>query len=287
VLRVQLFQPLGGYRVLKSCEKQPLQRKYKLWAWTMGLPRSAFDALFTVAWWDNEAVATDYILFRMSRSHATDIFLDKIGLSSESEAAGVHCALWNNFLVQPGESFMVCDAGGGTIVGYTSRLVSPWNTINKVSQDTAVFRMGAEAQISNRSCYFGGGCGSQFLDVQFRLYLEQWHQARNIRLNGSNLAHYMHTFTNTVKILFTGENDAEEFLFDCYDMSDYRKSDHDQGDRSFSLLIDQLTALIDIPGDGLLNGQLVVTTGVLRERVFDPIINRVCFMNEAHCAWVH
>lgn len=85
--------------------------------------------------------------------------------------------------------------------------------------------MGVETQISHQSSASGGSCGSQFLDVGFRRYLEQWHKDRKIPLSGTNLAHYMLAFTNTVKILFTGgEDDAEEFAFDSFDVSDYRKS---------------------------------------------------------------
>jgi len=162
---------------------------------------------------------------------------DRLHIISEPEAAAVHCALWRNLQLKPNQSFMVCDAGGGTI-------------------DTAIYKvLGNVSQIAERCASSGASCGSHFLDIRFRNYLEEWHRARHIRLSEMNLAHYMHSFTYSQKLTFAGGQDVVEFHFECYDPSDY--------------------AHAHLRHDEFFNGQLILSGRVLRERVFDPVVNDV------------
>jgi hypothetical protein len=82
-------------------------------------------------------------------------------------------------------------------------------------------------QIAERCASSGASCGSQFLDLNFRKHLEQWHTDRGIRLSQINLESYMHSFTYTQKIAFTGHVGPDEsvLFFECYDTSDYGEID--------------------------------------------------------------
>ncbi|KAF9511524.1 hypothetical protein BS47DRAFT_1383408 [Hydnum rufescens UP504] len=168
---------------------------------------------------------------------------DRLHIISEPEAGAVYCGLWKDLNLKPNQSFMVCDAGDGSI-------------------DTAIYQVLENlTQIAERWASSDASCGSHFLDLNFHAYLEEWHRIRNIRLSEKNLMHYMHAFTYSEKLVFTGKQDGKDLLFECFDVSDY---DH--------------TYLSD---DEFFNGQLVVTVSDLRERVFDPIVNEILHLLEA------
>ncbi|KAF9514266.1 hypothetical protein BS47DRAFT_1361793 [Hydnum rufescens UP504] len=107
-------------------------------------------------------VGIDYISYRFS-------------VLSEPEAGAVHCVLWKDLRLTPGQSFMVCNAGGGNI-----------------------------------------------------------------------------------KLGFNGKQEARDLHFECFDPNVPALSDHE-----------------------FLNGQLVLPVNDLRERVFDPVINKVLGVLEA------
>ncbi|KAF9511526.1 hypothetical protein BS47DRAFT_1346691 [Hydnum rufescens UP504] len=152
---------------------------------------------------------------------------DRLHIISEPEAGAVHCVLWKDLGLKPNQSFMVCDAGGGTIDTAIYQIFREWNV----------------TQIAERCASSGASCGSHFLDINFRAYLEQWHQTRNIPLSSENLARYMHAFTYTQKL-------GRHLYFECFDVSDYYNT--------------------DLSDDEFFNGQLVVPVSDLQERVFDP-----------------
>ncbi|KAF9514263.1 hypothetical protein BS47DRAFT_1392542 [Hydnum rufescens UP504] len=159
---------------------------------------------------------------------------DRLHIISEPEAGAVHCLLWKDLNLKPGQSFMVCNAGGGSI-------------------DTAIYRLlGDVTQIEEQSAASGASCGSHFLDIYFRVYLEEWHRTRNILLSEMNLTRYMHAFTYSQKLQFSGESDVKDLYFECFDPSDY-----------------------------IFNGQLVVPVNDLKERVFDPVVDKVLGVLEA------
>ncbi|KAF9505320.1 hypothetical protein BS47DRAFT_558685 [Hydnum rufescens UP504] len=159
---------------------------------------------------------------------------DRLHIIAEPEAAAVHCALWNNPYLKSDQVFMVCDAGGGTI-------------------DTAIFKfLGSLHEIAEICASSGSSCGSHFLDLAFRDYLENWHHHRNIPLSDTNLSHYMHSFTYSQKLQYSGEEeDANYFFFECYDTSFYPH-----------------------PSE-LTDGQFVIRGDILRKQIFDPVITRV------------
>jgi hypothetical protein len=97
-------------------------------------------------------------------------------------------------------------------------------------QDTAIYQiLGNVTQIAERCASSGASCGSHFLDIYFRAYLEEWHRTRNIPLSERNIARYMHAFTYTQKLGFNGKQDVRDLYFECYDVADYCKSDHVTG----------------------------------------------------------
>ncbi|KAF9503719.1 hypothetical protein BS47DRAFT_1402134 [Hydnum rufescens UP504] len=168
---------------------------------------------------------------------------DRLHIISEPEAGAVHCLLWKDLNLKPGQSFMVCNAGGGSI-------------------DTAIYRLlGDVTQIEEQSASSGASCGSHFLDIYFRVYLEEWHRTRNILLSEMNLTRYMHAFTYSQKLQL-------------------------QENRTHWICVAQPSATfsIDIPAlsdDEFFNGQLVVPVNDLKERVFDPVVDKVLGVLEA------
>ncbi|KAF9505411.1 hypothetical protein BS47DRAFT_1400430 [Hydnum rufescens UP504] len=159
---------------------------------------------------------------------------DRLHIIEEPEAAAVHCALWNNSSLRVNQVFMVCDAGGGTI-------------------DTAIYKfLGSFHEIAELCASSGSSCGSHFLDLAFRNYLENWHRDRNIHLSETNLSHYMHSFTYSQKLQYSGEKeDADYFFFECYDPRFYP------------------------PSPEFTDGQLVVRGDIFRTQIFDPVITQV------------
>jgi hypothetical protein len=51
--------------------------------------------------------------------------ISSLPFPSEPEAAAVHSSLWKELNVNPNQSFMVCDAGGGTVVRLLPDTVFP------------------------------------------------------------------------------------------------------------------------------------------------------------------
>ncbi|KAF9511542.1 hypothetical protein BS47DRAFT_1395045 [Hydnum rufescens UP504] len=152
---------------------------------------------------------------------------DQLHIISEPEAVAVHCFLSKDLKLKSDQSFMVCDAGRDTVLCASS----------------------------------SASCGSHFLDIHFRAYLEEWHRTRNIELSEMNLAYYMDTFTYSQKLGFTGKQDEGDLLFDCFDVFDYYNT--------------------DLSDDEFFNGQLVVPLNDLRQQVFDPVVNQVLSFLEA------
>ncbi|KAF9511545.1 hypothetical protein BS47DRAFT_1395047 [Hydnum rufescens UP504] len=166
-----------------------------------------------------------------------------ISVLSEPEAVAVHCFLSKDLKLKSDQSFMVCDAGGDTV-------------------DTVICQvLGNVTHTSQLCASSSASCGSHFLDIHFRAYLEEWHRTRNIELSEMNLAYYMDTFTYSQKLGFTGKQDEGDLLFDCFDVSDYYNT--------------------DLSDDEFFNGQLVVPLNDLRQRVFDPVVNEVLSFLEA------
>lgn len=89
----------------------------------------------------------------------------------EPEAAAVHCAhLTNLHHLKPSQNFMICDAGGGTVVRICVVMAFP-TAFNFALQDLAVYKILGEPQnleIAELCARSGANCGSIFLFVSMQ-----------------------------------------------------------------------------------------------------------------------
>ncbi|KAK7055143.1 hypothetical protein R3P38DRAFT_2499251 [Favolaschia claudopus] len=163
---------------------------------------------------------------------------DRLKIITEPEAAAVHCAhLTDLYKLLPSQNFIVCDAGGGTVD----------LAVYKIIGDLAHLEI---AEIAARS---GANCGSLFLDLRFRALVEALLKDHPAHLDLASLAYFMHSFSEADKLNYAGRSDDETvFYFNCFNVED-------PDDRSV----------------GLLNGQLAIPGKLLREAVFDPVVNEV------------
>ncbi|KAF7345112.1 hypothetical protein MVEN_01675100 [Mycena venus] len=163
---------------------------------------------------------------------------DRLKIITEPEAAAVHCAhLTDLYRLRPSQNFIVCDAGGGTVD----------LAVYKIIGDLAHLEI---AEIAARS---GASCGSLFLDLRFRALVEALLVDHPAHLDAASLAYFMHSFSEADKLNYAGRSDDETiFYFNCFNVEDP-----------------------DDPSVGLLNGQLAIPGRLLREAVFDPVVNEV------------
>ena len=95
-------------------------------------------------------------------------FTQSAAVYRKPEAATVHCAhLTNLHYLRPSQNFMICDAGGGTVVGiYVDMNFS--TALNFALQDLAVYKyLGGfqNLEIAEMCTPLGAQCGSIFLFV--------------------------------------------------------------------------------------------------------------------------
>ncbi|KAF7373360.1 Heat shock protein 12B [Mycena sanguinolenta] len=163
---------------------------------------------------------------------------DRLKIITEPEAAAVHCAhLTDLYKLRPSQNFIVCDAGGGTVD----------LAVYKIIGDLAHLEI---AEIAARS---GASCGSLFLDLRFRVLVEALLVDHPAHLDAASLAYFMHSFSEADKLNYAGRSDDETiFYFNCFNVEDS-----------------------DDASVGLINGQLAIPGRLLREAVFDPVVNEV------------
>jgi hypothetical protein len=112
-------------------------------------------------------------------------------------------------MLKPTQNFMICDAGGGTVV----RCVSWPICLRKAStfmQDLAVYKIigqMADLEIAEMCARSGANCGSIFLDLRFRDLVKTLLVAHPAHLDPASLAYFMHSFSETDKLAFTGVDD--------------------------------------------------------------------------------
>jgi len=162
---------------------------------------------------------------------------DRLRIITEPEAAAVHCAhLTDLHKLKPSQIFMICDAGGGTV-------------------DLAVYQiLGqlANLEIAEMCARSGANCGSLFLDLRFRELVRTLLADHPAHLDAASLAYFMHSFSETEKINYRGEEqDSSMFNFTCFNVEDP-----------------------DDPQVGLFNGELSIPGNLLRREVFDPVVNQ-------------
>ncbi|KAJ7134261.1 kinase-like domain-containing protein [Mycena epipterygia] len=163
---------------------------------------------------------------------------DRLKIITEPEAAAVHCAhLTDLYKLLPLQKFLVCDAGGGTV-------------------DLAVYEITgnvAHLDIAQITASSGADCGSLFLDLRFRALVEALLVDHPTHLDPASLGYFSHSFAETDKLNYSGTKDDDTiFYFNCFNVTD--------------------------PDDrlaGLVNGQLAIPGKLLREAVFDPVVDEV------------
>lgn len=174
---------------------------------------------------------------------------DRLRIITEPEAAAVHCAnLSNLHHLRPSQNFIVCDAGGGTV-------------------DLAVYKIIGQMsnlEIAEMCARSGANCGSLFLDLRFRELVKTLLSDHPAHLDPASLAYFMHSFSDTDKLNYTGvEDDDNMFHFTCFNVED----PHD-------------------PSVGLNHGELSIPGNLLRREVFDPVVNQVLELIEGQLAKV-
>jgi len=107
---------------------------------------------------------------------------------------------------------MICDAGGGTVVrplfgSPLARLtVAVFSSVRR--QDLAVYQiLGqlANLEIAEMCARSGANCGSLFLDLRFRELVRTLLADHPAHLDAASLAYFMHSFSETEKINYRGE----------------------------------------------------------------------------------
>ncbi|ORY76553.1 hypothetical protein BCR35DRAFT_120949 [Leucosporidium creatinivorum] len=164
---------------------------------------------------------------------------DRLQIITEPEAGAIHASTLSTLHhLRPSQSFLLCDAGGGTV-------------------DTAVYKlMGqlSELEIAEMCVRSGATSGSLFIDLKFEELLRRILKDHPTHLDPPSLAAFMHSFSETDKLDYhgTAADDESVFRFNCFNVED----DHD-------------------PSVGLEYGELAIPGHVLKREVFDPIIEQV------------
>ncbi|GJN93743.1 hypothetical protein Rhopal_006800-T1 [Rhodotorula paludigena] len=206
---------------------------------------NAADVLLTVpAAWDAAACS----LMRESAiraglvqsSRGGDVnWRDRLNIITEPEAGAIHAStLATLHHLRPSQSFLLCDAGGGTV-------------------DTAVYKlMGqlSELEIAEMCVRSGANTGSLFVDLKFEELLRRILKDHPVHLEPASMATFIHAFAEGDKLAYHGtiEDDEAIFRFNCFNVED----SHD-------------------PAVGLEFGELAIPGKRLKTEVFDPVIEQV------------
>ncbi|GAA6022340.1 hypothetical protein JCM10207_003291 [Rhodosporidiobolus poonsookiae] len=206
---------------------------------------NAADVLLTVpAAWDAAACslmresALRAGLVQSSRGGDTR-WRDRLQIITEPEAGAIHAStLATLHHLRPSQSFLLCDAGGGTV-------------------DSAVYKlMGqlSELEIAEMCVRSGANTGSLFVDLKFEELLRRILKDHPVHLEPASMATFIHAFAEGDKLAYHGttEDDVAIFRFNCFNVED----SHD-------------------PAVGLEFGELAIPGKVLKTEVFDPIIEQV------------
>ncbi|GAA6055821.1 hypothetical protein JCM3770_004776 [Rhodotorula araucariae] len=206
---------------------------------------NAADVLLTVpAAWDAAACslmresAIRAGLVQSSRGGDT-AWRDRLHIITEPEAGAIHAStLATLHHLRPSQSFLLCDAGGGTV-------------------DTAVYKlMGqlSELEIAEMCVRSGANTGSLFVDLKFEELLRRILKDHPVHLEPASMATFIHAFAEGDKLAYhgTAEDDDAIFRFNCFNVED----SHD-------------------PAIGLEFGELAIPGRVLKTEVFDPVIEQV------------
>ncbi|TKA51123.1 hypothetical protein B0A53_05941 [Rhodotorula sp. CCFEE 5036] len=163
---------------------------------------------------------------------------ERLRIITEPEAAAIHASTLSSlFKLKASQTFIICDAGGGTV-------------------DTAVYKLIgqlSQLEIAEMCARSGANCGSLFLDLRFEALVKNLLRDHPVHLDEPSLIAFRHSFADCDKLMYRGEADDDTgFRFNCFNIEDA----HD-------------------PEIGLEFGELVIPGSVLRRDVFDPVIEDV------------
>ncbi|SCV73246.1 BQ2448_7171 [Microbotryum intermedium] len=163
---------------------------------------------------------------------------DRLQIITEPEAGAIHAStLASLHHLRPSQTFLLCDAGGGTV-------------------DTAVYKlMGqlSQLEIAEMCVRSGANAGSLFVDLMFEELVRKILKDHPVHLDPPSLTSFMHAFSESDKLDYHGRaDDNSMYRFNCFNVED----GHD-------------------PSVGLEYGELAIPGHVLRVEVFEPIINQV------------
>jgi molecular chaperone DnaK (HSP70) len=166
---------------------------------------------------------------------------DRLVLISEPEAAALYCErMCDQVQLEQGHRMMICDAGGGTVDLITFEILS----VNKKGGSRL-------KEITKGS---GKSCGSTFLDLNFKRFIEKKLDHQVDKLTPSAWSQLMDQFVDHIKPEFDGEEDHILNL-------------------PASIDVDELDEIIE---HELLDEHTLTLSGKeLKEEVFDPIIHSV------------
>ncbi|KAM0786232.1 hypothetical protein ACM66B_007033 [Microbotryomycetes sp. NB124-2] len=210
---------------------------------------SAVVQLTVPAQWDNvgcEIMRRAAIKAGMVQSARAgdDDWRDRLRIITEPEAAAIHASTLSTLhRLRASQSFIICDAGGGTV-------------------DTAAYRLIgqlSQLEIAEMCSRSGANCGSLFLDLRFEALVRKILQHHPIHLDAPSLLAFRHAFSETDKLAYQGVVDDETlFRFCCFNIED----GHD-------------------PSCGLEFGELLIPGAILRRDVFDPVVDQVLLLIES------
>ncbi|GAA5915261.1 hypothetical protein JCM6882_003386 [Rhodosporidiobolus microsporus] len=163
---------------------------------------------------------------------------DRLRIITEPEAAAIHASTLSTLLnLRASQSFLICDAGGGTVD------CAAYKLIGQLSQ----------LEIAEQSARTGANCGSLFLDLRFEALVKSLLRNHPTHLDNASLLAFRHSFAECDKLMYRGQSDDDTlFRFNCFNIEDA----HD-------------------PSVGLEYGELCIPGHVLRRDVFDPIVQQV------------
>lgn len=164
---------------------------------------------------------------------------DRLLLISEPEAAALYCEkMCEQVNLNRGDRMMICDAGGGTVDLIVFEVVND--------------NMDSSKRLKEITKGMGESCGSVFLDHNFRLLMQEKLGAQMQSLPAAAMNNLMDQFVDNIKPEFDGLDD--QYL-----------------NIPVSINLD----LIDTDDDCLDEGTMALRADELKEKVFEPVIERV------------
>jgi hypothetical protein len=166
---------------------------------------------------------------------------DRLILISEPEAAALYCErMCEQVNLNKGDRMMICDAGGGTV-------------------DLIVFEVmddhiQSNSRLKEVTKGMGESCGSVFLDYNFRTLMEEKLGDQVKSLPAAAMTNLMDQFVDNIKPEFDGLDDQYLSL-------------------PVSINLNQLNTNND--NDCLDEGTMALRAEELKEKVFDPVVQRV------------